>query len=73
MDQEGKSIGVNMFFEPFYKKAGYLTLSKSFLKNRYYSHLYDTGSVEVCTSNKICFTRPSERSQNNNNKNKNKN
>lgn len=57
MDHEGKSIGVNVFYEPFYKKPGYLTLMKFFLNNRYYSHLYDIKTARPCSANKICLKK----------------
>ncbi len=55
MDDEGKSIGVNVFFEPMYKKPGYRTLENSFLLNRYYSHLYELNIATVCAKSQVCF------------------
>lgn len=57
MDEEGKNIGINIFYEPFYKKPGYLTLMKKFVRNRYYSHLHDLEFARPCGSDKICFSR----------------
>lgn len=60
MDDEGKSIGVNIFFEPFYKKPGYMTLLNSFVRNRYYSHISDIKSVRPCRKRSVCFVESSE-------------
>ena len=60
MDDEGKSIGVNIFFEPFYKKPGYMTLLNSFVRNRYYSHISDIKSVRPCRKRSVCFVESIE-------------
>jgi hypothetical protein len=56
MDEEGKNIGVNMFYEPFYRKPGYLTLKNEFYENRFYSHIFGTKDVTVCSKSAVCFT-----------------
>ena len=38
----GYSIGVNMFYEPFYHRQAYLSRNPFFQHNRYYSHLQQT-------------------------------
>lgn len=55
MDDEGKNIGVNIFYEPLFRKPGYLTLKNDFLDNRYYSHITETREVDVCSKSTICF------------------
>eukprot|EP00971_Amphidinium_carterae_P072713 1438025-Amphidinium_carterae.1 len=42
-DQEGKNIGVNMFFEPLYNR--YNALDTYYLTNRHYSHLHNWGNI----------------------------
>jgi len=54
-DHEGKSIGVNKFFEPFYNRLGFKTTTNRLQRNRYYAHLYPEGNVMPCSEDDVCF------------------
>ncbi len=54
-DYEGKSIGLNYFFVPYYHQPGYLTKSIKFIYNRYYSHLRELNTAYPCSKQNICF------------------
>jgi hypothetical protein len=47
-DEEGKSIGINSFFEPFYHRYRFNTTSELFQKNRYYEPIEKRGSTDLC-------------------------
>ena len=55
-DDEGKSIGSNMFFEPFYNRPGFDTLAPSLAYNRYYAHLQTMKTAKPCSKRKVCWT-----------------
>jgi hypothetical protein len=54
-DKDGKSIGVNSFFEPFYLRFGYNTTSEIFQTNRYYEPIDQRQSTHLCGEEKDCY------------------
>ena len=67
-DFEGKSIGINYFFEPFYirRRAGKNVMLH---KNRMYSHLFgEAASAVPCAKKTICFKNSRNLNNNRNNK-----
>lgn len=62
-DDEGKSIGINSFFEPFYHRYGHNTSSDLFQKNRYYEPIDEIGSTYLCgkvENKKNCYIQATE-------------
>jgi hypothetical protein len=69
-DFEGKSIGINYFFEPFYirRRAGKHVMLH---KNRMYAHLHgEVASAVPCAKKNICFKKSIRNSKNSNRDNK---
>lgn len=56
-DEEGKSIGINTFYETFYNQRDMKSTSGYVIPNRYYSHLHKGGKVIPCSREKICFRK----------------
>ena len=56
-DAEGKNIGINTFFEPWYNRLAYNTTLNFFQRNRFYSHLQELGSARPCDSKRVCFRK----------------
>ena len=59
-DSEGKTIGINIFYESLYHTPGYNVTSPMFMQRRYYQHLKTTSSgglglLKPCDSEFICF------------------
>lgn len=64
-DEEGKSIGLNKFFEPYYHRYGMITTSNIFQRNRYYAHIYDMNIANVCArrSRQVCYSNRKRKSR----------
>ena len=67
-DPDGKSIGVNYFYEPYYHRPGYECTHPNMQFNRHYSHVAhsssgDLNNVDLCASKYICFKNSKSTSQ----------
>lgn len=65
-DEEGKSIGISHFYEPFYHIPGDTSKSFHHTLSEYYSHIREDGvnTVELCDEGEfICFHPPNIKKQ----------
>ena len=61
-DAEGKTVGVNYFFEPWYERLGHNNRSPVLVRNKLYGHLVGeefggVGLAQPCAAEEVCFTR----------------
>ena len=56
-DDEGKTIGVNFFYEPLWNHYQYNTTSNIGVMNRYYNYVLDKehAVAKPCTDDTVCF------------------